>query len=57
MGRMEMELVQQQRSFLIHHCDILRRMCSLELDYLRLKMEDSLHIRQDKTLMGRYLEL
>jgi hypothetical protein len=60
MGRLEMELGLEQRSFLIHHCDILRRIQLLELMDLKrllgLTMEDSFRIRQDRTLMGRYLE-
>ena len=60
MGRLEMELGLKQRSFLIHHCEILRRIWSLELLDLQrlmgLKMEDNFRIRQDRTLMDRYLE-
>jgi hypothetical protein len=60
MGRLEMKLGLEHRTLLIHYCDILWRIWSLELmDLKRLmgvKMEDSLRLRQDRTLMGRYLD-
>jgi hypothetical protein len=60
MGRLEIKLGLEQRTLLIHHCDILWRIWSLELMELKrlmgVKMEDSLRLRQDRTLMGRYLD-
>ena len=54
-----MKLGLEQRTLLIHHCDILLRIWSLELMEIKclmgVKMEDSLRLRQDRTLMRRYL--
>jgi hypothetical protein len=60
MGRLERKLGLELRTLLIHYCDILWRIWSLELMELKrlmgVKMEDSLRLRQDRTLMGRYLD-